>query len=184
MSGLLTEGPMPRLVVFDLDGTIWDPEMYQLWGGGAPFRQNDDGTLSDCRGTKVRLLGAVREILLHIAVTQCTTGAIASRTDEPTWAKECMRKFVLDREGKHTIDTVLVHQEYTYKGCKTTHHRNLHKKTGVPYEEMVFFDNEHCNIEEVAPLGVHCVYCPDGVTQNVWRDGIEGWRRKKVGGKI
>ena len=26
MSGLLTEGPMPRLVVFDLDGTIWDPD--------------------------------------------------------------------------------------------------------------------------------------------------------------
>ena len=22
---------------FDLDGTIWSPDMYELWGGGSPF---------------------------------------------------------------------------------------------------------------------------------------------------
>ena len=29
---------LPKVVVFDLDGCVWDPEMYQLWGGGAPFK--------------------------------------------------------------------------------------------------------------------------------------------------
>ena len=28
------------------------PEMYQLWGGGAPFKKNPDGTLTDKSGTK------------------------------------------------------------------------------------------------------------------------------------
>ena len=29
---------LPKVIVFDLDGCVWDPEMYQLWGGGAPFK--------------------------------------------------------------------------------------------------------------------------------------------------
>lgn len=24
---------IPKLIGFDLDGTIWTPDMYQLWGG-------------------------------------------------------------------------------------------------------------------------------------------------------
>ena len=49
----------PKVVVFDLDGCLWDPEMYELWGGGAPFSDNGDGTLKDRSGVTVRLLGAV-----------------------------------------------------------------------------------------------------------------------------
>jgi hypothetical protein len=42
---------LPRCLVFDLDGCVWDPEMYELWGGGgAPFKPNKDGTLSDKAG--------------------------------------------------------------------------------------------------------------------------------------
>ena len=34
-----------------IDGCVWDPEMYELWGGGgAPFKQNKDGTLTDKAG--------------------------------------------------------------------------------------------------------------------------------------
>ena len=29
---------LPRVLAFDLDGCVWDPEMYELWGrGGSPF---------------------------------------------------------------------------------------------------------------------------------------------------
>ena len=69
---------LPKAFVFDLDGCCWDPEMYELWGGGSPFKENkvtgailyqlvkkyhQDGTLSDKRGTKIHLLGDVRDIL-------------------------------------------------------------------------------------------------------------------------
>ena len=46
----------PAAVIFDLDGCLWDPEMYELWGGGAPFSDNGDGTLKDRSGVTVRLL--------------------------------------------------------------------------------------------------------------------------------
>ncbi len=39
----------------------------------------------------------------------------------------------------------------------------LHRKTGVAYEDMVFFDNERYNITDVSPLGVHCAHCPRGM---------------------
>lgn len=53
---------VPKVVVFDLDGCVWDPEMYQLWGGGAPFAPDGRGNLIDKAGIVVRLLGAVREV--------------------------------------------------------------------------------------------------------------------------
>ena len=56
---MLAEG-LPKAVVFDLDGCLWAPDMYMLWGGGAPFEVREDGDLDDRNGARVRLLGAVR----------------------------------------------------------------------------------------------------------------------------
>ena len=36
------KAPMAKdesMFVFDLDACCWSPEMYELWGGGAPFTQ-------------------------------------------------------------------------------------------------------------------------------------------------
>jgi Acid Phosphatase len=53
---------------------------------------------------------------------------------------------------------------------KQYHFRQLHKKTGIPYEDMVFFDNEYGNIRSVSQLGVHSVYTPDGMQHKHWED--------------
>lgn len=53
---------------------------------------------------------------------------------------------------------------------KKDHFRRLHKKTGIPYEEMVFFDNEQYNITSVQQLGVKCVYTPDGMMHEHWEE--------------
>eukprot|EP00971_Amphidinium_carterae_P076258 1506110-Amphidinium_carterae.1 len=46
----------PGCIVFDLDGCLWYPDMYELWGGGAPFtEQQVDGTLIDRSGRAVTL---------------------------------------------------------------------------------------------------------------------------------
>ena len=86
--------PVPRAFVFDLDGCCWDPEMYELWGGGAPFKENKDGSLSDKNGTRVDLLGDVKNILYELKTDPKYAGsivAVASTCDEPRWAKECIR---------------------------------------------------------------------------------------------
>eukprot|EP00967_Tisochrysis_lutea_P069360 scaffold91132_cov32-Tisochrysis_lutea.AAC.2 len=51
------EHSVRALVVFDLDACCWSPEMFELWGGGAPFKVvrdvPGDMTLADARGVKV-----------------------------------------------------------------------------------------------------------------------------------
>ena len=88
------------MVVFDLDACCWYPEMYMLWGGGAPFKQNGtepNNTLTDQRGETVRLLGDVAaswaECHRRMQAGQPLLVGIASRSDEPSWARECLRKF-------------------------------------------------------------------------------------------
>ena len=89
----------PKVVVFDLDGCLWDPEMFMLsWRGGAPFEPDGDAMLSQS-GERVVLLGAAREILRELRTTDdwsATKVAISSRTDEPAWAAELLDKFRVD----------------------------------------------------------------------------------------
>lgn len=51
-----------------------------------------------------------------------------------------------------------------YYGTKTKHFRAIHKASGIPYREMLFFDNERGNCRDVAALGVTCVYTPEGAS--------------------
>jgi Acid Phosphatase len=89
---------LPKLIAFDLDGTIWTPDMYQLWGGGSPFTVDGDGTqqLFDRSGTPVKLLGISSHILETLKSNEKwsdTVVAWVSCTDEPTWAAECLNLF-------------------------------------------------------------------------------------------
>ena len=56
---------------------------------------------------------------------------------------------------------------------KKYHFRKLHEKTGIPYDRVVFYDNEHWNIENVKQLGVHCVYTPNGMNKYDYWDNIK-----------
>ena len=94
----------PACVVFDLDGCLWSPEMYELsWmGSGPPFSPRrvykgkggggggkEEEVMVSRRGDEVRLLGDVREVLreLHCSPKwQGTRVGISSRCDEPDWA--------------------------------------------------------------------------------------------------
>jgi len=60
-----------------------------------------------------------------------------------------------------------------YKANKKTHFKELQTTTGIPFEDMIFFDSEQGNIKSVKKLGVTSVYYPDGMTEAIWRSGLE-----------
>lgn len=166
---------LPKVVVFDLDGCLWAPDMYMLWGGGAPFAVRDDRDLDDTFGKRVHLLGDVRNILHQLSTATEWEGvvvAVASCTDEPEWARECMRKFEVGPagSGRSIIDCIDV--EEIAKGNKQGHLRRIAEQTGVGLEEMVFFDNERPNCVDVAALGVSVAWVPDGVTAGAWEQSL------------
>lgn len=70
-------GALPKLVVFDLDGCVWYPEMYMLWGGGSPFQLDPStGDLKDCSGKRTYLMGAVRQIMHEQVDHHCCTSRL------------------------------------------------------------------------------------------------------------
>jgi len=167
---------LPRCLVFDLDGCVWDPEMYELWGnGGAPFKQNKDGTLSDRAGTRVRLLGDVKNIMNEFATKpqwkQCKI-CVASSCDEPAWARECISKFDIG-DGLKLADVFDSDNIEIYKKSKDAHLNAICRKTGVPLQEMIFFDNQTNNCQTVSKIGVTVVYTPDGVTREAFQEGLD-----------
>ena len=56
---------------------------------------------------------------------------------------------------------------------KTHHLTRLQKQTGIPFEEMCFFDNEYWNIKCVMPIGVSSFYTPKGMTREAWKDALK-----------
>jgi magnesium-dependent phosphatase 1 len=172
-SGVGAGAGVPRLVAFDLDGTIWDPEMYQLWGGGAPFRGDGFGDMTDRKNTKIRLLGNTREIFSSLKYGQEfveTKVAWVSCTDEPDWAETLLNQFKLPCGS--TLATC-IHSSQIYKANKADHFRRLKAEfPDIAYEDMLFFDNERSNIVNVSKLGVRCVYCPDGLNDIIWNQGL------------
>eukprot|EP00593_Proboscia_inermis_P015226 CAMPEP_0171314312 /NCGR_PEP_ID=MMETSP0816-20121228/50224_1 /TAXON_ID=420281 /ORGANISM="Proboscia inermis, Strain CCAP1064/1" /LENGTH=158 /DNA_ID=CAMNT_0011803055 /DNA_START=245 /DNA_END=721 /DNA_ORIENTATION=+ len=146
--------------------------MYMLWGGGAPFSKKTDSTLVDCSGSSVKMLGAVPEILLELKTDdrwKDAVVAIASCTDEPSWAQDCLRMFEIG-DG-YCIKDVMHHEEI-YKSNKQKHLRNLAEKTGIALEDMLFLDNEMGNCQSVASIGVTVAYTPKGVTAQIWEKAI------------
>lgn len=169
----------PRLVAFDLDGTIWTPDMYQLWGGGSPFTVESPSILRDCRGTRVRLLGAAAEILLELNRDHpdvITTWV--SCTDEPDWAAECLTLF--RSSNGESIGDLINGPPQIFKANKQEHFKRLQRAfPDIPYEDMIFFDNEHGNIRSVSSLGVVSIYCPDGMLREVWNEGLDTFNKRR-----
>ena len=182
--GSMSLRPKPKLVAFDLDGTVWSPDMYMLWGGGAPFHIKDaKSTLVDSSGTEVKLLGSIGQILEEIHLQEEWLGTIiswVSCTDEPSWAQECLQKFELPGASKSLKSLVEPKAEQIFKSNKQTHFKRL--KSSYPhleYRDMIFFDNEAGNIRSVSQLGVMSIHCPDGMTREVWEKGLTRFQKER-----
>ena len=153
------------LIVFDLDFTLWDAGGTWCDHLSPPFvRRNGD--VVDRQGSCVQLYPDVRSILQWCRDHGVST-AIASRTGEPSWARELLDLF----EIRNHFD-----YEQIYPGSKQYHFNALRRESGHPYERMIFFDDEYRNIEDVQALGVHAVHVPNGLTRTLFEKIEKGIR--------
>mmetsp|Transcript_25519 Transcript_25519/g.31435 ORF Transcript_25519/g.31435 Transcript_25519/m.31435 type:complete len:325 (-) Transcript_25519:1161-2135(-) len=177
---------LPKLIIFDLDGCLWKPEMYELLyfsnGKGSPFTRDEynPNLLRSVGGEPIQLLGNVRNVMNELQYDEKwwnTKIGISSRTDEPNWARELLDKFIIDEEdGDEKYPPFPLQQIFTKEICELAHdskvnhfERILKNSPGRPkYEDCLFFDNELGNCRQIAKLGVTVCYCPHGVTQDAW----------------
>jgi magnesium-dependent phosphatase 1 len=171
--------PAPKMVVFDLDFTLWKPELYQL-SSGSPFKVSSDGCVITARGERLELFPAARTALCELADAGVPV-AIASRAGEVAWAEEILRLMRVDK--KRTMADVIGSAPVVIQGgSKTRHLKHIAAESGVPLREMLFFDNERTNIQEVSALGVTSIYCPRGLTREVYLEGVAEHLQKTAGG--
>ncbi len=152
---------MFELLVFDLDFTLWDAGGTWCDHTHPPYRIEDKRIL-DRYDAHIRLYPEVPSILQKLQQAGIPM-ALASRTGEPSWARKLLQLF--------EINDYFPFQEI-YPSSKLKHFQSLHQATHIPYEKMLFFDDEHRNIEEVGRLGVTCVWVPDGLNKDLLKEHL------------
>jgi len=142
-----------KLVVFDLDFTLWDAGGTWCDHTEPPYERHN-GHVMDGEGRKIVLYPEVMSIL-HGLKKEGISLALASRTHSPVIARR-----LLDLFG---IGAYFAHLQI-YPGSKVRHFLYLQKDSGIPFENMYFFDDEHRNILEVERLGVHSHLVRNGLS--------------------
>lgn len=150
------------LVVFDLDFTLWDCGGTYCDCTFPPYaRKGRD--ICDSDGSIIRLFNDVPDILAKLKNDNVRM-AVASRTTAPHQARELMQLLDIDRY----FEILEI-----YPDSKTTHFHRIAEKSGVSFQNMLFFDDEYRNIDEVGELGVNVVHVNHGLTRKLFESGIE-----------
>ena len=176
---LASDAQLPRLVVFDLDHTLWTPELYTL----RHLPGYDDASPPfPVAGEDVWLLDGAEAVLHELATHerwhQDVRIAAASRTNKGNWARHLLGEFCVPGCDDRRLNELIPLQEI-FPGSKLTHFERLRESTGIPYGDMIFFDDSasgrYGNCEPVAGLGVLSVHCPEGLTAERWSSALEAY---------
>ncbi|KAG6372521.1 magnesium-dependent phosphatase-1 [Boletus reticuloceps] len=190
----MDNGRFPQLIAFDLDYTLWnfwidthvEPPLKQNALTGVVYDSADDPT-------RVEFFKDVPEILRGLKSKPEVTIAAASRTAAIKLAREALRliripaspsvgKDTTDVADANRVDSLPANEFFDhleiYPGSKIAHFKQLHKVTGIPYSEMLFFDDETRNEEVEKQLGVTFVWVVDGLNWDCFQEGLREWRKR------
>ena len=169
---------------------------------GPPLRANaDHSAVADRVGETFAFYGDVPSVLHGLRLAGVRVG-VASRTHAPDLGREMLkllhvpaRSSVIgennnnnnnnssssssdkDDRPRRAIDLFDAGLEI-YPSSKLRHFEALHKRTGVPYDQMLFFDDESRN-RDTESLGVTMWLVRDGVTWDEVVRGVREWRRRR-----
>ncbi|KAI0690370.1 magnesium-dependent phosphatase-1 [Cytidiella melzeri] len=170
---------LPKLVAFDLDYTLWD-----LWidtHATPPLKCVGVNSVVDKHGQQIEFYPDVPEILHRLRAAGVIIAA-CSRTSAAQLARQALSLLLIppkvgDKESEPKPSTEYFDQLEIYPGSKIPHFKKLHEKTGLPYSEMLFFDDERRN-NEVESLGVTFCLVRKGMDDRTFEHGLAEWRKR------
>ncbi|MBN1953315.1 MAG: magnesium-dependent phosphatase-1 [Bacteroidales bacterium] len=151
----------PSLIVFDLDFTIWNAGGTWCDHTWPPYRRAN-GYILDSEDNRIFLYPDAAGLVQELSTTFQL--AVASRTHRPAWALELLSLF-----GLHHFFNYLE----IYPGSKPGHFHQLHEKSGIPFENMLFFDDEMRNVDDVSRLNVKAVWVDEGISRQLAKKYLE-----------
>jgi len=173
---------LPKLIAFDLDYTLW-PLWIDTHIGSSLKRDGDTlNEVYDEFGDKVTFFHDVPQIL-HQLRSAGVVVAACSRTSATALARQALSLLLVPPNAEDADSPVMpainfFDQLEIYPGSKKAHFKRLHKKTGIPYSEMLFFDDEPRN-KEVQSLGVTFQLVQRGLDKACFERGLESWRARQ-----
>lgn len=129
---------------------------------------------------------ALREIALNVDKYKDVIIAVASTSLQPSYSHQCINN--IDIIPGLTMRDMFQYDEIGRDGHltsrKTTHFESLHRKSHIPYDEMLFFDD--CNwgdhVGDLAETyGVVGQRTPHGLQIEEFFAGLEKYRKSKSG---
>ncbi|MGQ8338623.1 magnesium-dependent phosphatase-1 [Sunxiuqinia sp. A32] len=143
-----------EIFVFDLDFTLWNAGDTFCSETNPPYQWHNNKLL-DQEGRLIRLYPETIDVLEKLS-SQNKIIAAASRTHQPSWANKLLELFDIDRYFAH---------KEIYRGSKIAHLQNIKESFNVPFNKIVFFDDEERNIQDVSKSGVECIHVKAGIKQ-------------------
>mmetsp|Transcript_13017 Transcript_13017/g.23379 ORF Transcript_13017/g.23379 Transcript_13017/m.23379 type:complete len:214 (+) Transcript_13017:69-710(+) len=184
---------LPSLIVFDLDDCLWTPEMHELSGmpeipihGDLGNGQTGVVGLQVMRGRDtVTLYEGARRVLYELATNPIYNGvllATASSSLEPSYSHACLNG--IEILPHLTMADMMSSNQIGRSGRlspnKTSHFSEIHNELGIPYEEMLFFDDcnwgDHCG-RVTQELGVVSWRTPAGLQWKDFQGGLEKYHQ-------
>ncbi|KAH6984681.1 acid phosphatase-domain-containing protein [Ilyonectria sp. MPI-CAGE-AT-0026] len=181
--------PLPKLVVFDLDYTLWP-----FWVDthvAMPLKPNSTHSAGiDKYGEEFAFYDDVPSIMYTLPRAGVRM-AVASRTPTPNIARDLLKIIHIPppppvddatapskpEKAKRAADLFEGGIE-AYPGSKLKHFEIIQKRTGIRYEDMLFFDDEPRNFETES-LGVTMYLIRDGTSWNEIEKGVLKWRTRR-----
>ncbi|KAH9953916.1 magnesium-dependent phosphatase-1 [Lactifluus volemus] len=149
----------------------------------SPLERDGDklNEIHDRFGEKVVLYHDVPQILHRLRTANLVIAA-CSRTSATALARQALALLLVppmtEDPGSQVMPAIkFFDQLEIYPGSKIAHFKQLHKKTGIPYSEMLFFDDERRN-KEVESLGVTFQLVLDGLDNACFEQGLKTWRER------
>ncbi|KAI9852679.1 MAG: hypothetical protein M1824_001826 [Vezdaea acicularis] len=171
--------PLPQLIVFDLDYTLWP-----FWVDthiSTPIKAANAAhtAIIDRSGDEFTFYPDVPDILLALRAKGVKLAA-ASRTSAPSLARKLLGPHGLWVGGEKA--GAFFDELEIFPGNKKEHFKRLREKFGVPFEEMLFFDDEERN-RNVEEWGVVMCLVRGGVSKGEFDRGVGEWRRRNGRGR-